>query len=464
MSDPTMDRTFHVAMFPWLAIGHMTPFLHLGNNLAARGHRVSFYLPKKALSLLQDHNSHPDLITFHVFKVPHVDGLPPGTETASDIPISDTSLLVAAMDRTRDQFESSLLETRPDFVFYDVAHWVPMVARPLGIKAICYKVVAASSIAIALVPARKVVPGMLLTEKELAEVPPGYPSRTVVLHGGEARSLQFVSMPFGEGITFYERTTAAMRESDALAIRTCRELEGNFCNYISEQYGKPVFLTGPVLPFPSTSETSEEQWISRLSQFETGSVIFCAFGSQYILEIDQFQELLLGIEATERPFLVSLKPPNGAASVEEAFPPGFGERTKGRGTVTGGWVPQPQILRHKSVGCFVSHCGFGSMWESLMCESQLVLVPHLGDQILNARLLAEELRVAVEVDRTEHGLFSKESMRKAIESVMDPDGEVGKTVRKNHARWRETLTATNFMSDYVDEFVRNLRSILRPHA
>ena len=128
--------------------------------------------------------------------------------------------------------------------------------------------------------------------------------------------------------------------------------------YMERQLGKPVLLTGPVLSEPSPMAL-EERWAQWLGGFKPGSVIFCAFGSQNFPEKDQFQELLLGFEQTGLPFLAALKPPLGAATIEEALPEGFQERVGGRGLVHEVWVPQPSILSHLSVGCFVSHCGFG---------------------------------------------------------------------------------------------------------
>ncbi|CAB4307825.1 unnamed protein product [Prunus armeniaca] len=61
---------------------------NLSNELAARGHRISFLVPKKALLELQHLNLHPNLITFHTITFPHIEGLPEGTEIASDIPTS----------------------------------------------------------------------------------------------------------------------------------------------------------------------------------------------------------------------------------------------------------------------------------------------------------------------------------------------------------------------------------------
>lgn len=289
----------------------------------------------------------------------------------------------------------------------------------------------------------------------------GYPSTKVVLRGDEAQSLLFLSLPFGaNNITFYDRITTALRQCDAIAIRTCREIESSFCDYMSLQYHKPVLLTGPVLPQQNKDHNLEPSIAAWLGGFQPGSVVFCAFGSQLNLEKPQFQEIFLGLELTGLPFLVSLKPPMGCETVDEALPEGFEERVGRRGMVCRGWVHQPLILDHPMVGCFVNHCGFGSMWESLMSEKQIVLCPHLGDQILNTRVLVEELAVAVEVEKAEKGWVSKEKLSEAVKKVMDEGSEVGRKVRKNHEKWRSVLASSGFMDAYIDGFVNNLRELL----
>ncbi|KAJ4846253.1 hypothetical protein Tsubulata_046794 [Turnera subulata] len=460
--EPTMRCCQDIVMFPWFAMGHITPFLHLANKLAEKGCRIKMLLPNKAIQVIHHLNLHPHLITFHTIAVPQVEGLPLGTETASDIPISLAHLLAIAFDRTRDQFQATILHSKPDLVIYDLAHWVPALVKPLGIKSMSYTVVSAAGIAILLVPARNITKDKPITVAELSVPPPGYPSSTVVLRGHEVQSLLFVAQPFGDnGVTFYEKVTTSMHQCDALAIRTCSEIEANLCDYIGSQYGKPVFLTGPVLPELSTNMPLEDRWATWLGGFEPGSVVFCAFGSQLVLDKDQFQKLVLGFELSGLPFLVALKPPTGSSTVEEALPAGFCERVKGRGMVWGGWVQQLVILSHPSVGCFVSHCGFGSMWEALMCDCQIVLMPHLGDQILNTRLLADELKVAVEVERDENGWTSKESISKSIKLVMDKDSEVASTIKTNHTRYRQTLTTQGLMSRYIDKFFQNIQDLVR---
>ncbi|KAL6314517.1 hypothetical protein AAG906_026853 [Vitis piasezkii] len=398
------NTKFHIAMYPWFAFGHLTPYLHLSNELAERGHKITFILPKRL---------NPSCI------------------------------------------EAALRALKPDFLFFDFPYWAPALASKLGIKSIYYSAVCASAVAHHPPPGRQVSKDSTLTTDV---PPPGYPSSTVVLRPHEAWMVQFLFAPFGEGVNLYQRLTTGMKGCDAISIRTCQEIEGPFCDYLASQYGKPVLLTGPVLPKRPTP--LEDQWAQWLGGFKPGSVIFCAFGSQNFQEKDQFQELLLGLELTGLPFLVALKPPTGAATIEEALPEGFQERVGGRGVVHGGWVPQPSILSHPSVGCFVSHCGFGSMWESLTSDPQIVLVPELPDQILNTRLLAEVLKVAVEIEKEENGWFSKESLCRAIRSVMDEESEVGGLVRKNHAKWKETLTSQGFMSNYIDNFAHQLQQLL----
>jgi anthocyanidin 3-O-glucoside 2'''-O-xylosyltransferase len=444
----------HISMFPWGAIGHITPFIHLANELALRGHSISILIPKKAITQLGHNNLHPHLINFHALTVPHVDGLPAGAETASDIDITAKNPLAIAFDALYEQVETLLHALKPDVVFYDFADWIPKLASQFGSKTVCYNVICASVMAIGIVPARDIPKDRPLTEEELMTPPEGYPSTTVVLRGQEARTLSFITMDYG-ATKFDVRITAAMKNCDAIGIRTCRELEGPMCDYLSAQYNKPVFLSGPVLP-DSPKGPLEEKWENWLNKFEPKSVVYCAFGSQMILQKNQFQELVLGFEMTGLPFFIALSKPHGVDSIEEALPEGFLERVGDRGVVHGGWVQQTQILTHQSVGCFVSHCGFGSMWESLLSDSQIVLVPRLADQILNTRLLAEELKVAVEVARGDMGWFSKEDLCKAIKSVLAEESEVGKMVKLNHARWKETLVGPGFMDNYIDNFILQL--------
>ncbi|CAL9239157.1 unnamed protein product [Arabidopsis halleri] len=441
-----MGQKFHAFMFPWFAFGHMTPYLHLANKLAEKGHRVTFLLPKKAQKQLEHLNLFPDSIVFHPLTMPHVDGLPAGAETFSDIPMPLWKFLPPAIDLTRDQVEAAVHALRPDLILFDLASWVPEMAKENRVKSMLYNIISATS------TAHDFVPG-----GELGVPPPGYPSSKLLYRRHDAHALLSFSVYYKR---FSQRLITGLMNCDFISIRTCKEIEGKFCEYIERQYHKKVFLTGPMLPEPDKSKQLEDRWNHWLNGFGQGSVVFCALGSQISLEKDQFQELCLGIELTGLPFLVAVTPPKGAKTIQEALPEGFEERVKDRGVVWGEWVQQPLILAHPSVGCFVSHCGFGSMWESLMGDCQIVLLPFLADQVLNTRLMTEELEVSVEVQREETGWFSKESLSVAITSVMDQGSEIGNLVRRNHSKLKEVFVSDGLLTGYTDKFVDTLENLV----
>jgi len=354
--------------------------------------------------------------------------------------------LPPAIDLTRDQVEAAVSALSPDGILFDIASWVPEVAKEYRVKSMLYNIISATSIA------HDFVPG-----GELGVPPPGYPSSKLLYRKHDAHALLSFSVYYKR---FSHRLITGLMNCDFISIRTCKEIEGKFCEYLERQYHKKVFLTGPMLPEPNKGKPLEDRWSHWLNGFEQGSVVFCALGSQVTLEKDQFQELCLGIELTGLPFFVAVTPPKGAKTIQDALPEGFEERVKDRGVVLGEWVQQPLLLAHPSVGCFLSHCGFGSMWESIMSDCQIVLLPFLADQVLNTRLMTEELKVSVEVQREETGWFSKESLSVAITSVMDQASEIGNLVRRNHSKLKEVLVSDGLLTGYTDKFVDTLENLV----
>ncbi|KAK9928694.1 hypothetical protein M0R45_025817 [Rubus argutus] len=89
------------------------------------------------------------------------------------------------------------------------------------------------------------------------------------------------------------------------------------------------------------------------------------------------------------------------------------------------------------------------------------LLPNVGDQIINARMMSGDLKVGVEVEKgDEDGLFSKEGVCKAVKAVTDEDSEIGKEVRTNHAKWREFFSSKGLENSYIDGFVHKLYELL----
>ncbi|EXB54970.1 UDP-glycosyltransferase [Morus notabilis] len=449
------DSSLHIAMYPWFAFGHITPFLHLSNKLAKRGHKISFFVPTRTQSKIEHFNHFPHLITFAPITVPHIDGLPLGAETTYDVPNPLLfPLIIMAMEKTKLQIELLLRNLKPDIIFFDFAHWIPNLARPLGIKSVFYSIISPVSIGYGVARENVQKKEAEISEQTFLHPPPDFPdSSSMNLHLHETKFFAANSKPpqfdGGTRTSLFRRIYTSMMESDALAFKA-------------------------FMPEPPVSTSLEEKWANFLGGFKAGSGIYCALGSEWTLTKEQFQELLLGFELSGLPFLAALKPPYGAEKIEEALPEGFGERIRGRGVVHGGWIQQRLILEHPCVGCFVTHCGSGSLMEGLLSKSQLVMIPHVGDHCFRARLIGNIFKAGVEVERAEEdGFFTKESVCKAIKTVMEEENyycdkdqshlqpcQVAREIRANHAQLRELLSLKDLESSYIDDFSKKLQLLL----
>lgn len=138
MEEEQSNKFLHIVMFPWLAIGHLRPFLRLSIHLARKGHRISFISTPRNLQRsikLPQNLSH--LINLISFPLPEVENLPPHAESSMDISLVKQELLKAALDLLEPSIRSFLENVRPkpDWIVYDYAsHWLPRMAEGLGIS------------------------------------------------------------------------------------------------------------------------------------------------------------------------------------------------------------------------------------------------------------------------------------------------------------------------------------------
>ncbi|CAO2142540.1 unnamed protein product [Urochloa humidicola] len=80
----------HIVLCPWLAFGHMLPYLELAERLASRGHRVPYVSTPRNLARLptlrRRHGVAAGAIDLVPLTVPRVEGLPDGAESTNDVP------------------------------------------------------------------------------------------------------------------------------------------------------------------------------------------------------------------------------------------------------------------------------------------------------------------------------------------------------------------------------------------
>ncbi|KAK2457351.1 cyanidin 3-O-galactoside 2''-O-xylosyltransferase FGGT1 [Trifolium repens] len=387
-------------MFPFLAFGHISPFVQLSNKLFSHGIQTTF--------LSASSNIHKIKTTLNLNPSINIIPLqfPNGITNSAELPPDLSGNLIHALDLSQPQIKSLWVELKPHYIFFDFAqNWLPKLASEVGVKSVHFSVYSAISDSYITVPSRlDDIEGRTITFEDLKKPPKGYPQNiNISLKTFEAMDFMVLFRRFDEGLTGYERS------------------------------------------HESSKEVLEEKWFKWLNNFPTKSVIFCSFGSETFLNNEQINELSTGLELTGLPFILVLNFPSNLCAkteLEKALPKGFLERVKDRGMVHTGWLQLQQqlILKHNSVGCYVCHGGFSSVIEAIVNDCQLVLLPFKGDQFFNSKLIANDLKAGIEVNRKEeNGYFYKEDIVKALKIMMvDYEKEPGKSLRENHMKWTQT--------------------------
>jgi hypothetical protein len=136
-SSPPPPRPLRVVIFPWLAFGHLLPYLELAERLASRGHRVSFVsTPGNVARLPPLRPAAAPRVDLVALPLPRVDGLPDGAaESTNTVPHDKFHLLFEAFDGLAAPFAEFLAAAcadegkRPDWIVFDIFHhWAAAAA------------------------------------------------------------------------------------------------------------------------------------------------------------------------------------------------------------------------------------------------------------------------------------------------------------------------------------------------
>ncbi|KAJ0100630.1 hypothetical protein Patl1_21734 [Pistacia atlantica] len=153
-----------------------------------------------------------------------------------------------------------------------------------------------------------------------------------------------------------------------------------------------------------------------LDQQQPNSVIYVAFGSFTVIDKIQFQELALGLELSNKPFLWVVRP-DITDGANEAFPDGFEERVANRGKMVV-WAPQQKVLSHPSIACFFSHCGWNSTVEGLSNGLPFLCWPYFADQFIDESYICDVWKVGLRFKRDESGIITREEIKNTDVSVL----------------------------------------------
>ena len=249
------------------------------------------------------------------------------------------------------------------------------------------------------------------------------------------------------GYAAYIKVAQRFREARGIIVNTFSELEPYAVESFADGQTPPVYTVGPVLDLGGQAHSCSDRvdhgkimgWLDAQPE---SSVVFLCFGSMGTFDAPQVREIALGLERSGHRFLWALRllrldgklgGSSDGTELSDILPEGFLDRIGERGMICE-WAPQMEALSHKSIGGFLSHCGWNSILESIWNSVPVATWPMYAEQQLNAFGLVKELGLAVEMrlDYRQIGgeVVMAEEIDGAIRCVMEHDSMVRKKVKE----------------------------------
>ena len=261
----------------------------------------------------------------------------------------------------------------------------------------------------------------------------------------------------------------SLRNRDWILMNTFYELEAPIIDAFQQDTGINVTTIGPLvavdminLPEGGANSNNnnnnnssdlthtgsfwpveESKCLAWLDKHNPKSVIYVSFGSLMHVTTDKLQEFVLGLEDSQAPFLLVLRPNvvDGGRqnAVSEILPPGFEERTKSRSLIVS-WAPQLKVLGHSATAGFVTHCGWNSVLESISMGVPMLGYPFAADQPLNNRYNVSVWKLGLEFERQPGGILDRHEVAVKVKALLMAKEEGGLTARA--LAWKEVAQKT----------------------
>ncbi|KAJ0667276.1 putative 7-deoxyloganetin glucosyltransferase [Helianthus annuus] len=411
----------HVIVIPYPAQGHVIPLMELSQRLVNQGVRVTFVNTEinheLVTSIWVEKDSFKELM--------HMVSIPDGLESWEDR--SDLGKLTESILKTMPGKLEELIETinnqgtpKVTCVIADgCAAWAIRVAKKIGTKRAVFWPSSVASLAPAL-SIKKLTDDGIIDNKGIPikdqtiqlspNMPPIKPSNLPWSFVGDlatTKSVFKISVDVAEAATMTEWITC----------NSANELEPEEFSIYSK-----ILPIGPLLASNRLADQAGHFWqedfscLKWLDQNPVCSVIYIAFGSFTIFDQRQFEELALGLELSNRPFLWVVRP-GMTKETTVSYPDGYTERTRTRGRIVS-WAPQQKVLAHPSVGCFLSHCGWNSTLEGVTNGVPFLCWPYISDQFSNQTYICDVWKNGLGVDRDEAGYITREEIKSKLEHLL----------------------------------------------
>ncbi|KAL4582002.1 hypothetical protein LXL04_006539 [Taraxacum kok-saghyz] len=406
----------HAILVPYPAQGHVIPMMELMQRLVKQGVKVTFVNTDFTHKMVTNAMSEDDKLNDLASLVSIPDGLEEGENRFDLGKLSDAiyRVMPEKLEELIEQLNGNDDGEKVTCIVADTCMgWAFGVAKKMEIKGVAFWPAAGVVLASLICIPKFIEDGIIdnkgtLMKKQMVQLSPTMPPIT---------SADFTWLSIGDIKTQQSLFDLILKANEFMELA-----DRIFCNSAYEL--EPTTFTsfpniipiGPLLASNRVAKQIGHFWkedstcLTWLDQQPKGSVIYVAFGSFTLFDQKQFNELALGLEMTNRPFLWVVR--------ENMKNEGIINKTNSRGKIVG-WAPQQKVLSHPSVGCFVSHCGWNSVLEGVSNGLPFLCWPYFADQYINKLFICNVWKNGLEFDKDESGIISREEIKNKIEKLLE---------------------------------------------
>ncbi|XP_057492323.1 UDP-glycosyltransferase 83A1-like [Actinidia eriantha] len=414
--------TPHVLAIPYPAQGHVIPLLELSQCLVKHGFKVTFVNSEFNHNRVVNALSDKDHVRSHINLVSITDGLEPWEDRNDLGKLTEAILKVmpGKLEELIEQVNRSDNNKITCIVADGSMGWVLEVAERMQIiKRAAFWPAAVALFALGINVPELIDDGIIDSD--------GTPVKNQVIQLSPTMPLMstenFPWTCFGDLTTqkiilnLNFRNNKAIEAAHWMISNSSYELEPAAFDLFPN-----VLPIGPLLASNRLGKSAGYFWLEDstclqwLDQQPAHSVIYVAFGSFTVFDRNQFQELALGLELTNRPFLWVVRP-DITEETDDPYPKGFKDRTAKHGRMVG-WAPQQTILSHPSVACFVTHCGWNSTVEGISNGTPFLCWPYFADQFFNQSYICDVWKVGLGFNRDENGIIKQAEIKDKVEQLL----------------------------------------------
>ena len=303
-----------VLMLPWIAHGHISPFLELAKKLTRRNFHIFFCSTPINLHPIKEKlpQKYSLSIQFVELHLPSLPELPPHYHTTDGLPPRLAPTLKKAFDMGSQNFSTILKSLSPDLLVYDfIQQWALSLALSQNIPAVEFSPTSAAMTSFLIHNIRH--PGI------------NFPFPETSLWDYEVAKFTQMLEYSVDSIKDVDRVLECYeRSSDGIVlIKRFREIEGKYIDFLSNSTGKKIVPVGPVVEEPVHGD-EKRKIIEWLNGKKRSSTVFVSFGSEYFLSEDEIEEMAHGLQLSMVRFIWVVRFPAGdKISLEMALPKGF---------------------------------------------------------------------------------------------------------------------------------------------